>query len=154
MQAGITTFVDGTHLYRGAFREYRKLARKYRYQIIVVDFMRALYEKCHHDPQTMIAELAQRDKQRKKQQQRFVGQQVISKYIDRYFQMKNDALQELKVISSEDCQHLIRTTLTNVSYQDFNRFERIKIIGDIHGEHTGLQEIFADQRYLDMAGGC
>lgn len=146
MQTGITTFVDGTHLYRGAFREYRKLARKYHYQIIVVDFMRALYEKCHHDPQTMIAKLAQRDKQRKKQQQRFVGQQVISKYIDRYFQMKNDALQELKVISPEDCQHLIRTTLTNVSYQDFNRFERIKIIGDIHGEHTGLQEIFADHQ--------
>lgn len=43
MIQGLTTIVDSTLLYKGAFKNPNKLRKKYNYQVYVLDFMKGLF---------------------------------------------------------------------------------------------------------------
>lgn len=142
MQNGETTFVDSTMLYRGAFRQFNKLRIKYRYKVYLVDFM-SYQAKKYGSMNALIDEFVKRDSKRTRQ----VGREVITRYVNRWYAHKKQIPQWVKVLDPKDCVSRLEESLNTIEYPDFSdKFDCIKIIGDVHGEYDGLNEIFANHK--------
>lgn len=136
MQNGDTTIADATHLFKGAFKTYLKLAQQYHYHLIVVDFMAELFEK-HDEPTEIVTELVRRDHGRDNQ---IPDPVIIGRFVERYIRLKKSKFQSVKVISPE----VFEKMLLPIEPISLDEFDKIKIIGDVHSDVTNLKRVFDD----------
>ena len=123
MKKGEFTIVDAVHAYADeSFSIYKKLAEKYRYRLYVLDFTDIPKE-----------EVYERNKGRE------IYRQVPESSIDRVYKAfeKERISTAFKVIKPENFNEIINTTP-----RDLNGYEKVHIIGDIHGSATALKTYF------------
>ena len=123
MKKGEFTIIDAVHAYADeSFSIYKKLAEKYRYRLYVLDFTDIPKE-----------EVYERNKGRE------IYRQVPESSIDRVFKAfeKERISTAFKVIKPENFNEIINTTP-----RDLNGYEKVHIIGDIHGSATALKTYF------------
>ena len=123
MKKGEFTIIDAVHAYADeSFPIYKKLAEKYRYRLYVLDFTDIPKE-----------EVYERNKGRE------IYRQVPESSIDRVYKAfeKERISTAFKVIKPENFNEIINTTP-----RDLNGYEKVHIIGDIHGSATALKTYF------------
>ena len=123
MKKGEFTIIDAVHAYADeSFPIYKKLAEKYRYRLYVLDFTDIPKE-----------EVYERNKGRE------IYRQVPESSIDRVYKAfeKKRISTAFKVIKPENFNEIINTTP-----RDLNGYEKVHIIGDIHGSATALKTYF------------
>ena len=123
MKKGEFTIIDAVHAYADeSFPIYKKLAEKYRYRLYVLDFTDIPKE-----------EVYERNKGRE------IYRQVPESSIDRVYKAfaKERISTAFKVIKPENFNEIINTTP-----RDLNAYEKVHIIGDIHGSATALKTYF------------
>lgn len=136
MSQGETTIVDATHLFKGAFKKYDELRIKYNYQVYVVDMMSHLVDRLEEDE--LINFLEANDARRIKR----VWRDNIEKYVKRYKQrIENGFPNWLKVINKDEFLDELQEKTEN-----FDRFSKIQIIGDIHGDMGALEKVFENHQ--------
>lgn len=133
MKHGQTTFVDATHLFKGAFTKYNQLRIKYHYKVYLIDFM----HKYIDDLDKLSEMLNKRDSER----QRHVGVNTIEKYINRYLNVRNHFPQWAEVTSPFKVEISLKMADSFI-YTDMSKFDTVKVIGDVHGDYGALQEVF------------
>ena len=143
MTAGKTTIIDATFLFPNAFVKPFELARKYNYKVIIVDFMSEKVAELgatskHHEALTQY--LLKNDAARGQN----IPEYVFERYISRYFQSLS-ANNGTKITPSE----FEKTFLSPIVPLNLNEFNRIKVIGDIHGDHSALMKVFEDHKRGD-----
>lgn len=117
MAHGELTIVDATHLTRKSIKAYQALCKKYFYRMTVIDFDKSK-EDCIMDDLLRI-------------NYSHVGKEVISK-------MNKESLPSgVRVIKPDDFQDFIENKTRAL---DFNKYNRVHIIGDIHGCYTALMK--------------
>ena len=154
---GEPLILDSTLLSKGAFQKPRELAKKYNYDLVIIDFMAPLFDSFNasfKNLEPIINELTFRDSQRPIDQQ--VGRHVIEKFTKRYASSADS--RNVKVITP--AEFIAQNQALTI--QDFNEFKRLKIIGDIHGDLGSLLKVFDDHQrgdayifvgdYLDRGG--
>lgn len=133
MKHGQTTFVDATHLFKGAFTKYNQLRIKYHYKVYLIDFM--------HNYISDIDKLSEMLSKRDSERQRHVGTNTIEKYIKRYLNSYTHFPQWAKVINPDDV--LIDLSFIGGYHRtDMSKFDTVKVIGDVHGDYGALQKVF------------
>ena len=140
MQKGQTVFIDATHLFRAAFNKYRMLAKKYHYDITLIDFMSTLL----NSDTDMLAELNQRDDHRGRKIEPANDEardKVMTKFIDRYNGLVDKNFDGLRCVSPE---YFVAKYLAPIRPLDFNQYDTIQIIGDVHGDLSALEQVFED----------
>ena len=123
MKKGEFTIIDAVHAYADeSFPIYKRLAEKYRYRLYVLDFTDIPKE-----------EVYERNKGRE------IYRQVPESSIDRVYKAfeKERISTAFKVIKPENFNEIINTTP-----RDLNGYEKVHIIGDIHGSATALKTYF------------
>jgi predicted kinase len=127
MQQGQFTVVDATHIGNHNFPEYKDLAEKYKYRIYCVDFSDVSLETC-------LERNALRGFRK-------VPENVIRRMHQRMMAQKLPSW--LKLVKREDFR-------SKVLYRehDFDCYENVYIIGDIHGCNTVLQEFLRNNGNL------
>ena len=135
MKHGQTTFVDATHLYKGAFTKYNQLRIKYHYQVYLIDFMAEYTDN--------VKELSQTLEKRDELRMRHVGSNVIEKYINRYLNCKDHFPDWLHVVSPQEVSEKL-TEHNEFKRTDMSKFDTVKVIGDVHGDYGALQKVFAN----------
>lgn len=135
MKHGQTTFVDATHLYKGAFTKYNQLRIKYHYQVYLIDFMAEYMDN--------VKELSQTLEKRDELRMRHVGSNVIEKYINRYLNCKDHFPDWLHVVSPQEVSEKL-TEHNEFKRTDMSKFDTVKVIGDVHGDYGALQKVFAN----------
>ena len=133
MKHGQTTFVDATHLFKGAFTKYNQLRIKYHYKVYLIDFM----HKYIDDLDKLSEMLNKRDSER----QRHVGVNTIEKYINRYLNVRNHFPQWAEVTSPFKVEISLKMADSFI-HTDMSKFDTVKVIGDVHGDYGALQEVF------------
>ena len=119
MQHGEFTIVDSTHTTKKSFEKYKTLCKKYFFRMFVLEF--------DTDAETCI----ERDKHRGF---RKVGEDVIKKMAE---QMKEKLPNSLNVITKDEFFDIMQH---KYDILDFNKYERVHVIGDIHGCFNALRE--------------
>lgn len=124
MKAGAFTIVDATHSTEKELKEYRELAKKYRYRIFVIDMTDIPIEEC---------------KKRNKSREQF--RQVPEEVIDRFYvRFKSEKVpRDYNVIKPEDFWNVMKYVPV-----DLSEYRKIHIIGDIHGSYTVLRKYLSN----------
>lgn len=135
MKHGQTVIVDATHLFKGAYRVYNKLRKKYHYDVAVIDFMKQGLEDYGSD---FINVLNTRDSMR----DRHVGKPVIEKYVERYRKLQYFPNWLKPLAPSEALSELTYGTASDSIDAEDLGFDTIKVIGDVHGDYGALQKVF------------
>lgn len=135
MKHGQTTFVDATHLFKGAFTKYNQLRIKYHYKVYLIDFM----HKYMDDLNGLSEMLNKRDSER----ERHVGSNTIEKYINRYLNSHTHFPDWAQITSPLKVEIALKRNDSFV-YTDMSKFDTVKVIGDVHGDYGALQEVFKD----------
>lgn len=136
MSQGETTIVDATHLFKGAFKKYDELRIKHNYQVYVVDMMSHLVDRLEEDG--LVNFLEANDARRIKR----VWRDNIEKYVKRYKQrIENGFPHWLKVINKDEFLDELQEKTEN-----FDRFSKIQIIGDVHGDMGALEKVFENHQ--------
>lgn len=133
MKHGQTTFVDATHLFKGAFTKYNQLRIKYHYRVYLIDFM--------HQYMDNLDGLSEILNQRDNVRLRHVGTNTIEKYIKRYLNVYKHFPQWATVMLPEDAEQKM-SQVNDFKQTDMSKFDTVKVIGDIHGDYGALQEVF------------
>lgn len=133
MKHGQTTFVDATHLFKGAFTKYNQLRIKYHYKVYLIDFM----HKYMDDLNGLSEMLNKRDSER----ERHVGSNTIEKYINRYLNSHTHFPDWAQITSPLKVEIALKRNDSFV-YTDMSKFDTVKVIGDVHGDYGALQEVF------------
>ena len=123
MKKGEFTIIDAVHAYADeSFPIYKKLAEKYRYRLYVLDFTDIPKEEVYE-----------------RNNGREIYRQVPESSIDRVYKAfaKEHISSAFKVIKPENFNEIINTTP-----RDLNGYEKVHIIGDIHGSATALKTYF------------
>lgn len=122
MKKGEFTIIDAVHANKDDFTVYKKLAEKYRYRTFIIDFTDIPKE-----------EVLKRNKNRE-------NYKIVPEYaIERvYKKFKTEKIPSSFQVIKPDEFHLLLTTKP----KDFNQYENIHVIGDIHGCFTALKEYF------------
>lgn len=120
MKRGEFTIIDATHSKTEAINRYKKLAQKYRYRVTVVDFSDVTLE-----------ESLKRNKWR--ESYKFVPEHAIMNMYERMTTEKVPSW--VNVIKPDEFNDYIQ-----YNPLDFSEWEKIHIIGDIHGCYTVLME--------------
>lgn len=144
MQHDLTTIIDATFLFKKAFKKPFELAKKYGYKVVIIDMMADLVKEFNATSKnfdTLLATLIVRDTNRYNS----VGQNVIEKYLTRYFDSRRGSKQYKFVTPSE----FVTNYLSPIEPLDFNHFNRIKIIGDVHGDYSNVLNVFEDHQKGD-----
>lgn len=146
MIKGQTVFMDNTHLFKHAFSVYDKLRQKYNYNVYIIDCMDRVLEDGENYRLDVVARLIERDSHRPDP----VGETDIMKYLTRYENYVEgsskfpDWIKD--VIPSKKFFDWESDVYDKRYYRNLNEFDRVKIIGDIHGDYTNLQEVFKDHK--------
>ena len=125
MKAGAFTIVDATHSTEKELKEYRELAKKYRYRIFVIDMTDIPIEEC-------------KKRNKSREQFRQVPEEVVDKF---YVRFKSEKVpRDYKVIKPEEFWNVMK-------YEpiDLSEYQKVHIIGDIHGSKTVLMQYLSDQ---------
>ncbi len=122
MKKGEFTIIDAVHAKKEDVMFYKKLAEKYRYRIYVIDFTKIPIEEAY-----------------KRNQSREPYKIVPESAINRVYKIfsKEKLPNSFQIVAPEEFD-----TILNTNPKDFNLFENIHIIGDIHGCFTALKEYF------------
>lgn len=139
MSQGETTIVDATHLFKGAFREYDKLRIKYNYKVFLIDVMDTP-ELVTNNQDELIEKLVERDLKRGGK----VDRDTIKKYVDRYLSKSGDWLPNW--ITRMNPREFKESLKFDNYIEDFNRFNKIQVIGDVHGDLGALKKVFKDHK--------
>lgn len=122
MKKGEFTLVDAIHASKEDLITYKKLAEKYRYRLYILDFTNIPKE-----------EVKKRNKNR-------VNYKVVPEYsIDRAY--KKIATEEISKAFIQIKPENFETILTKTP-KDYNDYQNIHIIGDIHGCYSALKRYF------------
>ena len=122
MKKGEFTLVDAIHASKEDLTTYKKLAEKYRYRLYILDFTNIPKE-----------EVKKRNKNR-------VNYKVVPEYsIDRAY--KKIATEEISKAFIQIKPENFETILTKTP-KDYNDYQNIHIIGDIHGCYSALKRYF------------
>ena len=122
MKHGEFTIVDATHMTKKSLQNYRKLCKMYYYRMIVVNF--------DVDAESCI----ERDKNRACYS---VGKEVIEKMAEK----KEELPKSIKQIQSDELRNFLDSVYMPIILDNYNK---IHIIGDIHGCYSALEETFKD----------
>lgn len=142
MKLGQTIFVDATHLFKKGLDGYNNLAKEFGYRVCLIDFMKPLYQKFNNNYEEIRDLLIERDKMRTNS----VGQLVINDYLHRYekyvLNETNNNLRRNFTTPDEVSKKLSQNLLAEELYPSFDHFNKIYIIGDVHGDFGSLEKIF------------
>ncbi len=130
MQRGEFTIIDAVHAnVKESLSNYKKLAEKYRYRLYVLDFTDI--------PKEIVYE---------RNNARESYKQVPESSIDKSYRLfaKESVPSSFQVIKPENFQDIIKTIP-----RDFNKYENIHVIGDIHGCLSALKKYFTDNPIKD-----
>lgn len=133
MKHGQTTFVDATHLFKGAFTKYNQLRIKYHYKVYLIDFM--------HEYMDDLNGLSEMLNKRDSERERHVGSNTIEKYINRYLNSHTHFPDWAQVTTPENVG-IELAFISGYQYTDMSKFDTVKVIGDVHGDCGALQEVF------------
>lgn len=117
MAHGELTIVDATHLTRKSIRAYKSLCKKYFYRMTVIDFDKSK-EDCISDDLLRF-------------NCHHVGKDVISKMT------KEQLSSGVRSIKPDEFLDFIESKTQSL---DFDKYNRVHIIGDIHGCYTALMK--------------
>lgn len=121
MADGEFTVIDSTNLTKEDFVKYKKLAKKYRYQIYCIDFTDIPFET-----------ILERNKQRDELNQ--VPESVLYRMKNRLEQ--NEAPTGITILKPDEFNKVLMTPI------DLSEYKKIHHFGDIHGCFTALMEYF------------
>ena len=122
MKKGEFTLVDAIHASKEDLTTYKKLAEKYRYRLYILDFTNVPKE-----------EAIKRNKNR-------VNYKIVPEYsIERAY--KKFATEEISKAFIQIKPENFETILTKTP-KDYNDYQNIHIIGDIHGCYSALKRYF------------
>ena len=143
MSQNKTIIVDATFLFPNALDQPFELAKKYGYKIEIIDFMSEIVAKLgasekNQDP--LIDYLQANDKKRHQDIPRY----VFERYSSRYF--SSLSINKGTKITPDE---FVAKYLTPLKPIDLNQFNRIKVIGDVHGDHSSLLLPFQDHKKGD-----
>lgn len=122
MKKGEFTIIDAVHATGDSLSIYKKLVQKYRYRLYIIDFTNIPKE-----------EVYKRNIMREKYK-------VVPEYsIDRVYKAfsKEKIPSSFKIIKPEEFDDIIKNTP-----KDFNKYDRVHVIGDIHGCYSTLKKHF------------
>ena len=122
MSKGELTFIDAMHVYSDDLSIYKKLAEKYRYRLYIIDFTDIEYE-----------ELLSRNNQRE------IKKRVPEESIKRVYKalLKEKIPKAFTIIKPKEFNKIINMPPRNV-----DMYEKIHVIGDVHGCYLPLKEFF------------
>lgn len=124
MRRGDFTIIDATHYRRELLNKYKKLIAKYRYRVYIVDFTDIPLE-----------EVLKRNRAREKY--KIVPDDVIRKMYA-VFKDDTEVSKRYKVLNREEA---LENIYKDMCY-DYNQYNKIVMIGDIHGCYEPLKEYF------------
>ncbi len=125
MKKGEFTIIDAVHAHCSeSLMVYKKLAEKYRYRLYIIDFTSIPKE-----------EVYKRNLMR--EEYKIVPEYVIDRAYKVFYKEKVPAA--FKIIKPEEFNDIINTTP-----RDFNKYDKVHIIGDIHGCCSALKKYFND----------
>ena len=129
MQQGEFTVIDATNSKTSEMRRYKELADTYRYRIFCIDMTDVPIEVA-----------------KKRNKGRSVEKQVPEEVIDKmYARFKNQGVPSgIKVIKPSELD-----TIWYKNPIDLSNYDKIHILGDIHGCNTVLQEYFKNNPYKE-----
>ncbi|HFI0463240.1 TPA: RNA ligase [Streptococcus suis] len=121
MANGEFTIVDATHVKQSALGKYKELCQRYRYRCYAIEFdlplEQVLKQNASRDEHKIVPELVVKNAQTRMQ----------TEYLPKW----------IKVLKPD-------TALEELAWKkaDFNEYEKIFVIGDIHNSYTQLEELF------------
>ena len=133
MQRGETIFVDATHYNNKSLTKYKDLIKKYKYRAYIVDFM---------SDDLTLDELYERNNDRERLRQ--VPNEVIERM---YNTLKSNEApsSSFKVITPDKVIDMLYEHKYLI--YDFDIYNKIYIIGDIHGCYQPLEDFFNENPY-------
>lgn len=155
MSQGETIIMDSTHLYKGAFGKELELAKKYNYHVTAIDMMEDVAkqaDKSITDIDGIVDKLMEYDHSRG---DKIDNRDVLERYTKRYEELRDRKFNNIQVIKPKEFYNLISDGVVDMNkytespYQDMNRFNRIKVIGDVHGDLSSLKKVFSDHERGD-----
>lgn len=143
MQNGLSTIVDTTLLYKGAFKNPNKLRKKYNYQVYILDFMKGMFNGNYSQEQLdkVIHELKTRNEKRKYP----VPDSAIEDFTTRYVNFGRNVPDWVKVIDANNQKDVINALSLDITL-NMEQFDRLQIIGDIHADYDALMKVFDSHR--------
>ena len=139
MIQGLTTIVDSTLLYKGAFKNPNKLRKKYNYQVYVLDFMKGLFGGDYS--QDRIGEVIKTLKGRNRKRKSPVPDETIDNFVIRYVNFGRNVPDWVKVIDMSNREDRLKAFYLNKT-PNMEQFNRLQIIGDIHADYDALMKVF------------
>jgi predicted kinase/predicted phosphodiesterase len=125
MKKNCLTFVDATHCSPKDLKPYRELAKKYKYELKIIDF------------DVPLDTLLERNKQRPTIQR--LNEYVIKKFYER---KKVSINEEYNVIKPEEI-----TKELIYEIKDLSKYEKIVFFGDLQGCYSSIENYFKDNPY-------
>ena len=129
MENGDLIIIDATHYRNTLISPYKKLAKRYRYRVYIVDFSDIPLETA-----------LKRNKAR--ESYKFVPKEVIEK-MDAFLRLNIKPPAWTTIVSRDKAIQLIN----NVKPFNCNEYDKITIFGDIHGSYEPLKEWFDANPY-------
>ena len=129
MARGELCVIDATHKLQRDINKYEELAKKYLYNLLIVDFSHVSLETC----------LAQN-------MQRVEYKQVPTAVIENQHRKVQSAQlsKKLTIIESTDTDAFDKWLKQSVQEKDLSQYKKLHVIGDIQGCATVLKEYFAE----------
>lgn len=143
MKQGLSTIVDSTLLYKGAFRNPNKLRKKYNYQVYVLDFMKGLFKDDYS--QEKIDQVIQILKQPNKERDFPVPDATIEDYVIRYVNFGRNVPAWAKVADMSNHSDQVKAFALNKT-PNMEQFNRLQIIGDVHADYDALMKVFESHK--------
>ena len=125
MVNGDFTIIDATHCKESSLTKYKKLCEKYNYRMVIIDFSNIPLE-----------EIKRRNSQREEYKQ--VSDEIIERM---YEQIQVPLGKKYEVYSYHDLNGFSTLLPNNVELAD--KYNKIVVIGDVHGCYAPLDEYFS-----------
>ena len=124
MERGELVFIDAVHSKTSSFSPYRKLAQEYRYRIFGIDFTDISMEECKH-------------RNRTRDEYKYVPEAVLDNLDSRLRTQAPPSY--VTMLDRQKFQQVFK-----YSASDFNEYQKIYVIGDIHGCMEPLEKLLIE----------
>ena len=132
MQKGETIFIDATHSRSQLINRYKKLVSKYRYRVIAIDFRKELDTILRQNEMRKVSN----------EPWKYVPENAVKNIYHRLEYMQVPSW--VKLIKPDDFKQY-----ENILY-NFDQYDKINIIGDVHSCYTELKQLVEDQMGIDF----
>lgn len=129
MKTGTTFVLDSTFLFKGAFQTLKHLRDRYNYRVYVLDFTGVSLDDLTYQNRSL----------ERVENKAVVPDNVILRMYKKAQTVNIPTWANRIDMSDEDADYQVEKT-TMWRFVDMSEYEHIKIIGDIHGANTVLQE--------------